>query len=72
MVGQTSFRYYTKYNISKKFDGFMKCMSEKELFPTDHLEYISIKAMFASPCEVLTFKEYEDLSQIEGHVYFTR
>ena len=72
MVASTDCRYYSKNNISKKFDKYLKHMSERELFLTDHFEYISLKVVHPKNCQVLTFDEYERLEEIPAHSYFMR
>ena len=47
-------------------------MSEKELFPTDHFEYISIRLVHSKKCSVYTFDDYEKLTEIPPEAYFSR
>ena len=47
-------------------------MSERELFPSDHFEYISLRVVMSKNCELLTFDDYEKLDTILPHMFFTR
>lgn len=47
-------------------------MSERELFATDHSEYISIKLLLNKNIEVYTFEDYERLDKILENMFFTR
>lgn len=47
-------------------------MSERELFPTDHLEYVSLRVVTSKNITVLTFDEYEALNNIEENMFFWR
>lgn len=65
-------RYYNKYNISKKLERFHKFMSDRELFLSDHCEYISLQTVLDKKIAVLTFDDYEKKDLIEEHECFTR
>lgn len=47
-------------------------MSERELFPTDHNEYISVKLILNKNIVVYTFEDYERLEKILENMFFTR
>ena len=47
-------------------------MSERELFPTDHSEYISVKLILNKNIVVYTFEDYERLEKILENMFFTR
>ena len=47
-------------------------MSERELFLSDHSEYISLQTVQDKKVEVLTFEEYEGIDRIEEHMHFIR
>lgn len=68
--------YYKKEDImelSKNIIGGinMDSISNYEVFNSNHSDFIFIETII-SKCEVLSFKDYENLEEINSNVYFSR
>lgn len=65
------FRYYKKDDLPKKFDSIIDCISDNEIFETDHLD-ITFVDCINGPCKLYTYAEFDKLASINSNTYFTR
>jgi len=64
-------RYYRKSDLPKKFDHILDCISDNEIFETDHLDITFIDCI-NGPCKLYSFTDYDNLNSISQNTFFTR
>ena len=64
-------RYFSKYEVCRKYEKFKDWFSEKELFLSDCYESISPQ-LLQGKANVLSFEEYDLQKEIGRTTYFTR
>jgi hypothetical protein len=64
-------RYYRKQDLEKRFPSLMSIISENEVFLTNLKDFIEVETIM-SEASVITFEEYDKLTNITPGTFFSR
>lgn len=65
-------RFYKKDDLpKKKFENMLDCISDNEIFETDHLD-ITFVDCINGPCRLYNYNEFDKLGSVSQNSYYTR